>query len=130
MLAACLSGTGASRIVFDLASAQGWSLAVSPWVLREVRENLASKSPDAVRAWLALRGRAHVEDDEFTFDWPLVFRVTKDKPVLCTALACADVLLTLDRNDFHSLLGETVYGLRILTPGQFLQSERAAGRLK
>ena len=36
----------------------------------------------------------------------------------------------MDRHDFHSLLGETVYGLRILTPGQFLQSERAAGRLK
>ena len=62
-LAASLSATGASRLIFDLAIPQGWTLLVSPWVLREVRDNLAGKS------------------SEFTFDWPLVFVVTKDKPV-------------------------------------------------
>ena len=129
-LAACLSATGASRQVFDLAAAQGWSLLISPWVLREVRDNLASKPPAATRAWLALRAKAIVEDDELTFDWPLVFDVTKDKPVLCTALACADVLLTLDRRDFQTLLGQTVYGLCIATPGEILRTERAAGRLR
>lgn len=35
--------------------------------------------------------------------------------------ASADVLLTLDRNNFHAILGKTVYGLQILTPGEFLQ---------
>ena len=129
-LAASLSATGASRQVFDLAAAQGWSLLISPWVLREVRDNLANKPPAAARAWLALRAKATIEDDELTFDWPLVFAVTKDKPVLCTALACADVLLTLDRHDFQTLLGQNVYGLRILTPGQFLRTEREAGRLR
>ena len=128
-LAASLSSTGASRQVFDLAAAQGWSLIISPWVLREVRDNLANKPPVATRAWLALRAKAIVEDDELTFDWPLVFDVTKDKPVLCTALACADVLLTLDRRDFQTLLGQSVYGLRIETPGEFLRTEREAGRL-
>ena len=128
-LAASLSATGASRQVFDLAAAHGWSLLISPWVLREVRDNLANKPPDATRAWLALRAKAIVEDDELTFDWPLVFDVTKDKPVLCTALACADVLLTLDRHDFQTLLGQTVYGLRIQTPGEFLRAERFAGRI-
>ena len=49
-LAASLSATGASRQVFDLATAQGWTLLVSPWALREVRDNLASKPPDATRA--------------------------------------------------------------------------------
>ena len=128
-LAACLSSTGASRQVFDLAVAQGWSLIISPWVLCEVRNNLVGKPPEFTRAWLALRAKVIVEDDELTFDWPLVFDVTKDKPVLCTALACADVLLTLDRHDFRTLLGETVYGLRIATPGEFLRAERAAGRI-
>ena len=128
-LAACLSTTGASRLIFDLAPAQGWSLFISPWVLREVRDNLANKPPAAARAWLALRAKATIEDDELTFDWPLVFAVTKDKPVLCTALACADVLLTLDRRDFQTLLGQAVYGLRIETPGEFLRAEREAGRL-
>ena len=128
-LAASFSTTGASRQVLDLAAVQGWSLIISPWVLREVRDNLADKPSEATRAWLALRAKAIVEDDELTFDWPLVFDVTKDKPILCTALACADVLLTLDRRDFQTLLGNNVYGLRIETPGQFLRTEREAGRI-
>lgn len=98
-------------------------------MLREVRENLVTKPPEATHAWLNLRKRIIIEDDELAFDWPLVFSITKDKPVLCTALACADILLTLDRNDFQALLGETVYGLQILTPGKFLQSQREAGRI-
>ena len=128
--AASLSATGASRIVFDLASRQGWRLLVSPWILREVRDNLAGKSPESVHAWISLRGKTTVEDDELTFDWPVIFEASKDKPVLFTALACADVLLTLDRRDFRDLLGQTIYGLRVLTPGEFLRTEREAGRLR
>ena len=129
-LAACLSKTGASRLIFELAAAQGWELVVSRWVLREMRENLADLPLSATRVWLDLRNQLVVEDDELTFDWPLLFHVTKDKPVLCTALACADVLLTLDRRDFGSLLDQSVYDLRVLTPGTFLHEERQAGRLQ
>ncbi|MBV9657695.1 MAG: PIN domain-containing protein [Verrucomicrobia bacterium] len=128
-LAASMSGTGASREVFRLAAGQGWHLLVSPWVLRETRDNLANKSPQAVRTWIALRTLLRVEDDELTFDWPITFETAKDKPVLFTALACADVLLTLDRRDFRDLLGKTIYGLRVLTPGEFLRTEREAGQL-
>jgi len=108
-LAAALAETGASRRVFDRAAAQGWVLVVSTWVLREMRDNLVDKPPLATSAWLALRVKVVVEDDELTFDWPLLFDVTKDKPVLLTALACADGLLT---------------------PGEFLSRERQAGRLR
>ena len=87
VLAACLSKTGASRLIFELAASQVWELVVSPWVMREMRENLAGLSPPATRAWRDLKSRLVVEDDELTFDWPLLFQVTKDKPVLCTALA-------------------------------------------
>ncbi len=68
-------------------------------------------------------------DDELTFDWPIDFEAVKDKPVLFSALACADVLPTLDRRDFGDLPGKTIYGLRVLTPGEFLRQERGAGRL-
>ena len=85
--------------------------------------------PDATRAWLAPRAKAIVESDELTIDWPRVFDVTKDKPILWTALAYADILLTLDRRDFQTLLGENVYGLEIETPGEFLRTEREAGRI-
>lgn len=71
-----------------------------------------------------------LEDDELTFDWPVMFERSKDKPVLFSALACADVLLTLDRRDFGELLGKTIYGLRVLAPGDFLCGERNAGRLR
>ena len=127
ILAASLFATGASRQVFDFAIRRRCQLLVSPWVLHEVRDNLANKPPAASSAWAALRRRVTVEGDELAFDWPLNFDVTKDKPVLISALACADVLLTLDRRDFRSLLGQTVYGLRVLTPGEFLRIEREAG---
>ena len=39
------------------------------------------------------------------------------------------MLLTLDRRDFRDLLGQTIYGLRVLTPGEFLRIERESGRL-
>jgi hypothetical protein len=44
-------------------------------------------------------------------------------------MAWADVLLTLDRGDFETLLGTSFYGLPILTPGAFLRRERDSGRL-
>jgi predicted nucleic acid-binding protein len=49
-LAAALAETGASRQVFDLAAAQGWVPVISPWVLREMRDNLADRPPAATRA--------------------------------------------------------------------------------
>jgi predicted nucleic acid-binding protein len=127
-VAASISSTGASRQVFDHALGQNWSLLVSPWVLRETRDNLARHS-SAVRAWEALRTTVVIEEDALTFFWPVAFDASKDKPVIFTALACADVLLTLDRRDFRDLLGTTIYGLRVLTPGAFLRTEREAGRL-
>jgi hypothetical protein len=68
-------------------------------------------------------------DDVLTLDRAVVFEPAKDRPILFTALAWADVLLTLDRADFGALLGSTFYGLAIVTPGLFLERERAAGRL-
>lgn len=94
-----------------------------------MNDNLDGKPAEASDIWRKLRAKVTVEDDVLTFDWPLVFEVTKDKPVLCTALACADILLTLDRRDFGSLLGQTVYDLLVQTPGAFLCMERDAGRL-
>ena len=67
--------------------------------------------------------------DVVSLDRALVFPVSKDRPVLVTALAAAEVLLTLDRDDFFGALGTQRYGLAILLPSDFLIRERAAGRL-
>jgi predicted nucleic acid-binding protein len=129
-IAASLSATGASREIFKLAARNMWRLQISPWVLREVQENLANKPPEFIRSWASLQVNTVIEPDELIFEWPIVFEASKDKPVLFTALACADVLLTLDRHDFRELLGRSVYGLQVLTPGGFLRLERNRGRLK
>jgi hypothetical protein len=67
-------------------------------------------------------------DDVFTLDRPIVFAPAKDRPILFGALAWSDVLLTLDRGDFGTLMAAPVYGLPMLTPGMFLNRERAAER--
>ncbi len=68
-------------------------------------------------------------DDVLTLDRASVFEPAKYRPILFSALAWSQVLLTLDRADFGKLFGGTFYGLSILTPGMFLERERTAGRL-
>jgi len=67
--------------------------------------------------------------DVFSFEWPVLSLPAKDRPILFTAMAWADVLLTLDRRDFGELVGNDVYGMPVLTPGTFLIRERDVGRL-
>jgi hypothetical protein len=38
--------------------------------------------------------------DVLAFEWATVFAPAKDRPILFTAAAWADALLTLDRRDF------------------------------
>ena len=70
-----------------------------------------------------------MQDDVLTLDRPAVFAAGKDRPILFSALAWADVLLTRETGDFSEILGGSFYGLLVLTPGGFLQRERLAGRL-
>ena len=83
----------------------------------------------AQNEWLRLQPLLEVMPDVLTFDWPVVFPAAKDRPVLFTAAATADVLLTLDRADFAGVMGAGFYGLPVMKPGDFLRRERAAGRL-
>jgi predicted nucleic acid-binding protein len=129
LLAACGSAAGASRAVIDSAAAQSWSLLTSGYVLAEIEANLATLPSGASDNWAQLRAKLETVPDVLTFEWPTVFAPARDRPILFTAAAWAEVLLTLDRRDFADLLGTSFYGLAILKPGDFLQRERAAGRL-
>jgi hypothetical protein len=130
LLAASGSANGASREIFRLATPNQWTLLATPYVVGEVRRNLSRLPSGAGGDWPQLQGGLLMVDDVFTVDRPAVFAPAKDRPILFSALAWADVLLTLDRGDFENLLGNEFYGLPILTPGNFLLRERAAGRLK
>jgi len=130
LLAGSGSRMGASREVFRLAPSNAWTLVATPYVIEEVLRNLPSLPLDASSDWIHLRADLIIQDDVVTLDRANVFAAAKDRPILFSALAWADTLLTLDRGDLGNLLGGEFYGLPILTPGSFLERERAAGRLK
>jgi hypothetical protein len=129
LLAASGSARGASREIFRQATSQGWSLIATPYVVEEVITNLPELTPNAGAYWEELRQSLILLEDVLTLDRPAVFSPAKDRPILFSALAWADILLTLDRADFADLLGRTFYDLAVLKPGDFLQRERTAGRL-
>jgi hypothetical protein len=128
LLAACGGAAGASRVVIESSTANRWQLLSSDYVFGEVEANLGAL-PSGAGAWPNLREKLQKVPDVLTLEWPAVFAPARDRPILFTAMAWAEVLLTLDRRDFGELLGSSFYGLAILTPGDFLQRERAAGRL-
>jgi predicted nucleic acid-binding protein len=130
LLAAAGSATGASQAIFSYAPKQGWELQTSPWVISEVTRNLPKLSTIATSHWLRFRQCLSIVDDVLSLEYPLIFPVSKDRPVIITALAHSNVLLTLDREDFVGMLGSSCYGLPILLPAAFLAQERSAGRLK
>jgi len=68
LLAACGSAAGASRSVIDAASAQGWSLLTSSYVLAEVETNLAALPAGSPDAWVLLRAKLEAVPDVLTFD--------------------------------------------------------------
>jgi predicted nucleic acid-binding protein len=130
LLAAGGSERGASREIFRLAPENGWILLATPYIVEELLTNLPKLPATATADWARLRPYLTMMDDVVTLDRAAVFEPAKDRPILFGALAWAEVLLTLDRGDFGALLGDSFYGLAILTPGSFLERERAANRLR
>lgn len=130
ILAACGSATGASRLILEFAGVNGWTMLSSRYGLAEVVRNLADFGQAAIAAWPRIQSRLDLTDDVLVIDRPAVFTVGKDRPILFTAYKYADVLLTLDRQDFIRAIGARFYHLEILTPGAFVKRERGAGRLR
>ena len=128
LLAACGSVKGASREIFRRAPKQPWTLITIPYVLEEVARNLSNLPPEASADWVRLRRQLRIEDNVLSLDRPAVFVPAKDRPILFSALAWSDVLLTLDTRDFGELLDSEFYGLAVLRPGAFLERERAMKR--
>ena len=94
-----------------------------------MEHNIPKFGPGLGEAWQRLEPQLSIVADVVSLDRALVFPVAKDRPVLVTALAWADVLLTLDRADFVNLLGSSCYGMPIMLPSEFFTRERTAGRI-
>ncbi len=129
LLAACRSSTGASRHVCDQGGGQGWALLVSPYVAVEVLRNLDGRPAGWRVYWQELRPGLTLVQDVLTISNPVVFSAAKDKPILFSAYASADILLTLDSKDFGHLLKKEFYGLRVLKPADFLIERRSLGEI-
>ena len=121
ILAACGRDSGASRRIFDIHKHEGWEILASGYVMGEVRANIESLGKQAVSDWRRLESDLRLVRDQFVVNWPVVFAPAKDRPVLFTSLAFADVLLTLDKRDFGPLMGVGFYGLEIMKPRDFLK---------
>lgn len=102
----------------------------SSYALNEVMRNLAKLPAVATAQWVGLRPQLKIVDDVVSLDRAVVFLPSKDRPILFTALAWSDVLITLDRGDFAKFLGGQFYDLRVRLPFTFLEEEQAEGRLK
>jgi len=130
MIAAAASEAGASREVFRLASERDWRLMTTPYAVAETIRNIAGFPAVVTTTWLRISSQLITVDDVLTIDKPAVFPVSKDRPILFSALATADVLLTLDRADSGRLLGSGFYGLAIMTPGMWLMRDREEGHAR
>lgn len=124
LLTASGSATGASRLLIGEAAERGWDLISSLYCFEETRHNLPKLGKHAATDF-----EKHVApfvectETQLVVDRPLVYPVTKDRPVVAGALAAkCHALLTLDRADFQRLLGQEVYGMWILTPGDWLKN--------
>ena len=121
ILAACGRDSVASRRILDIHKDEGGALLASGYVMGEVRANIGSLGKQAVTDWRRLESDLCLVRDQYVVDWPVVFAPAKDRPVLFTALAFADALLTLDKRDFGPLMGTGFYSLEIMKPGDFLK---------
>ena len=126
LLAAAGSTSGASRLLIMASRRERWTLLTSAYCVRETEQNLPKLGLKATADWSRrIKPRLSVVGTHLVLDRPLIYRAVKDRPIVITALSLkADALLTLDRDDFHDLLGSSVYGLAIRTPGEFLKGLR------
>lgn len=130
LLAASGSATGASRLIIEEAELHGWVLISSVYCFEETRANLAKLGKHAARDFdQIVSPNVEFAETSLVINQPMVYTVTKDRPVITTATALkCEALLTLDRADFHRLLGNQFYGLRILTPGDWLKEVAVGGK--
>ncbi len=126
LLAASGSAAGASRAVLEWAASNRWTLRTSDYNIAEVR-NLPKLGDPAGRDWterilprVGVGPGAPILPSEWSDRVP-----AKDLPVILSAVADrCDVLLTLDRKDFGALMKSPPRGMRVCTPGEFLEWRR------
>lgn len=123
---AIVSGEGASRELLKRHIRREVTLVVSEYVLKEVANNMAKKSPDksgSVGLLIDLLDLEIVTITAESVQETMVYTEPKDAPVVAAAIAGqCDYLLTYDKKHLlgNALIAENA-GLIIGTPGDLLQ---------
>jgi len=100
-------------------------LVSSPYAITEAERNLSRKRPEALARLEALLEPIELVDALTPIDASGL--PAKDVPILAAAVAGrCQVLVTGDVTDFGHVLGQTVLGVRVLTPSMLL-AELAQG---
>lgn len=103
----------------ELWRRSGAELITSGYALEEARRNLDERHRDRL-AQLMAGVRLVADDPEHDLPAGSALRV-KDRPILGAAIAAgATHLITGDRRDFGELYGETIAGVLILPPRDYL----------
>jgi predicted nucleic acid-binding protein len=124
LLSACGSERSLSRLITEIANERKWALVSAAYCRAETAKNLGKFGSAAGKHWKSLQRKVVWTPNALTTRRPLLLAASKDKPVLISALAeRCDLLLTLDKGDFGILLGTEVYGMKVLTPRDFLVSQ-------
>ena len=124
LFTASYSPEGRAGALFDLADAGCCFLCTSAFALEEARRNFALKAP------AKLSGLEHIlplvtivpepSPDKVTWAQGLPLPV-KDAPIMAAAVVCAaDILVTGDRRDFGHLFGQSIEGVRVMSPREAL----------
>ena len=108
-----------------------WSLGeaeiiTSAFALEEARRNLEDNNPSGLPLLAELASQLHVTEGGHGDKLPAgILLPPKDEPILLAAIASgATHLLTGDKRHFGELFGQTVAGVLIQTPSQYLASRR------
>ena len=124
LLSACGSERSLSRLITEIAGERKWSLVSAVYCRAETAKNLEKFGAAAIGHWKSLQQKVDWVPNALTTRRPLLLTASKDRPVLISALAeRCELLLTLDKGDFGTLLGTEVYGMKVLTPRDFLVSQ-------
>lgn len=99
-------------------------IVTSAYAVEEATRNITLAKPDRLSALQDLLMQTRVIGDPAQFpDLPKTIDLkTKDRPILAAAIAeHCHYLITGDKTDFGSYYGQTVRGVLILPPGEFIR---------
>lgn len=125
IFAATISPDGRCSVLFELAKQGYCSLITSPHAMEETRRNLTAKYPtllNRLETDLIHHLRIVQEASTTTVDWAITQGLPlKDAPILAAAIESGvDLLVTGDKTHFGFLYGQTLEGVKIVSPQEAL----------